>query len=437
MDKNLKILIAPWGDPAGWQETTYVLDNQKLKSKSSLKLLKQIINPDYSIVLASDTLAVEGQNYNEVKESALEKVEKFLKENNIEDINVFILPGVGKFQDRITKKEVYFKGNPTNYYYSLIFQLSNFFIKKLNLKEANTIEVYLDITHGVNYMPVMTYRALQEILSILSMFLQVNFTVYNTDPAMPFSLASEIEINIIENSKVSPNPLRKKAKNKDSISFNNKYKEDIDSLRKLEPHYEEINAFIGSIFNGFPLAVYTFFPNIDLLKNLVEKSYELFEKAISVKDNNLLKVERELNLNENFKVFTMALLISSLIKEKELLSEGKKEVSFEELESLKNNLFKFDNRLRNFLDNEIGHNLKEIIFSFKKESKLSSGWKQLSNLLGQKQGNPHKRNFLAHGGFEYNAVLVKEENGKILFKYKDEFLKTIQDYCQEGLIEGI
>jgi len=435
MDKNLKILIAPWGDPAGWQETTYALDDKKLKSKSSLKLLKQITNPDYSIILASDTLALEGQNYNEVKRSALEKVEKFLKENNIEDINVLILPGVGKFQDRITKKEVFFKGNPTNYYYSLLFQLSNFFIKNLNLKEYNAIKVYLDITHGVNYMTVMTYRALQEILSILSMFLKVRLTVYNTDPAMPFSLSNEVKINKIENSKIFPIPIRNKAKKKDLVSFNEKYKEDIFSLRNSEINLEEINAFIGSIFNGLPLAVYTFFPNIDLLKNMVEKSYELLEKATSVKNDVLLEVERELDLNEDFKIFTMVLLVSFLMKKKELIKERKKEISFEELKFLKDNLFKFDNRLKNFLDNEIGYNLEKKISPFRENSKLSSEWKQLSDLLGQKQETINARNFLAHGGFEYNAVLVKEENEKILFKYKDEFLKTIKDFCQKGLIE--
>jgi len=434
MDKNLKILIAPWGEPTGWQETTYVFNDKKLKSKSSLKLLKQEINPDYTIVLASDTLAVEGQNYNEVKESALKKIEKFLKENDIENINIFILPGVGKFQDKITKKAIYFKEKPTNYYYSLIFQLNSFFIKNLNLKEANTIEVYLDITHGINYMTVMTYRALQEILSILSMFLQVSLTVYNTDPAMPFSLASEIEINKIENSKIFSIPIRNIAKKKDLVSFNEKYREDIFSLRNQEINLEEINAFIGSVFNGLPLAVYTFFPNIDSLKNIVEKSYELLEKATSVKNDDLLEVERELNLNENFKIFTMVLLLSFLMKEKLFISERKKEISFEDLEFLKDNLFRFDNRVKNFLDNEIGYNLKEKISSFKENSKLSDEWKQLSDLLGQKQGIPHERNFLAHGGFEYNAVLVKEKNKKILFKYKDEFLETIRDYCQKGLI---
>ena len=276
MDKNLKILIAPQGDPAGWQETTYVMDKEHLKSKSSLKLLKQVINPDFCIVLASDTLAVEGSNYDEVKGSARAKIRKFFEENSIDNTEIFILPGVGKFKDRSTQKEVHFNGNPTNYYYSLIFQLSKFFIQKL--QGINSVEIHLDITHGINYMTVMTYRVLQEILSTLSIFFDVSLTVYNTDPAMPFSLSKEVKINKIENSKVLPIPIKNRAKNIDLVSFNNKYKEEILNLRNTKIRLDKINAFIGSLFNGLPLAVYTFFPDISSLKSLIKKIMHYLKK---------------------------------------------------------------------------------------------------------------------------------------------------------------
>lgn len=433
MGKDLNILIASWGDPSGWQETTYIMDNQKLSSKSSLRLLKQVIDPDFTIVLASDTLAVEGQDYNEVKKSALTKVQRFLEENSINDIDIFILPGVGRFKDRNTRKEVDFKGDPTNYYYSLFFQLSNFIFNK-DLKEFNSIKVHLDITHGINYMTVMTYRALREILSTLSMFLDVNLTVYNTDPAMPFSLSKEVKINKIENSKIFPVPIRNKANKIDLISFNNKYKEKIFALRNAKIKLEDINAFIGSIFNGLPLAVYTFFPDIYSLRNFIEKSYAQFEEKTLIKNNGVLEVERELNLNENFKIYTAVLLISTFMKEKNLLDKRKEEVSFEEIKILKDNFFTFDTRLKNFLDNEIDYNLKRDISSLKENSRLSIKWEQFFSLRGSNSGNPNKRNFLAHGGFEYNAVLVKKENEKIFFKYKEDFLNTLKKYCQEGLI---
>jgi len=113
----MDILIAPWGNPTNWSSINYKFGNLKKTSNSSLDILQEHIEPDYTIILASDTLASSGSNYTEIKENAkkliLEYIEKFnINSNNTE---VFILSGIGRFNNII------FKGKAEDYYYSLIF----------------------------------------------------------------------------------------------------------------------------------------------------------------------------------------------------------------------------------------------------------------------------------------------------------------------------
>jgi CRISPR-associated protein Csx1 len=52
----MKVVIAPWGNPKKWNEVTYVYNEQREKSKSSLSLIKKIENPDKIIIVCADTL---------------------------------------------------------------------------------------------------------------------------------------------------------------------------------------------------------------------------------------------------------------------------------------------------------------------------------------------------------------------------------------------
>ena len=308
----MKVLIAPWGNPAGWKETNYVFNNKEIKSSSSLKILQDTISPEETIILASDTLAQEGICYEEIKRNAKEKVEKYAKEFGVEKFKTIILPGIGHFQDKNTKKETHFYGNAQDYYYSLIYKLIQIFLKN---KERN-IEVHLDITHGVNYMPVLTYRALVELLGNISTLFDVKLCVYNTDPAQPFNLLEKTEINIIEDTPIMPIPFRGKASKNELIDISNLDKSQKEKInRRLTSFmdksitYNTISAFLGSIHNGLPLGIYTFFPDIYKLSAYIEKVYRVFEENIEINnETKKLVVKRKVSLKENFKVFNFAIM---------------------------------------------------------------------------------------------------------------------------------
>jgi len=42
--------------------------------------------------------------------------------------------------------------------------------------------VYLDISHGINFMPTLTYRALNEILGVLAHTRRISLEIYNSEP---------------------------------------------------------------------------------------------------------------------------------------------------------------------------------------------------------------------------------------------------------------
>lgn len=57
--------------------------------------------------------------------------------------------------------------------------------------------IHLDLTHGINYSTILTYRAIKEITELFSIFKEIKFKVYSSDPSLP-TIANKLSINIIE-----------------------------------------------------------------------------------------------------------------------------------------------------------------------------------------------------------------------------------------------
>ncbi len=101
-----------------------------------------------------------------------------------------------------------------------------------------------DATHGINWITILTYRALREILEILSYFYSVNLKVLNSDPFVREG-ADLLNINIIEETKILP-----------KISVYKDDKRPIEPYNELEDDKEkekvgkEINDFFKEIFGN-------------------------------------------------------------------------------------------------------------------------------------------------------------------------------------------
>jgi len=424
----VEILIAPWGNPKGWRETTYKYKGRQIRSKTSLKILQEVIKPDRTIIIGLDTLAEKGEKYKEVKANVEEEIKKYANEFGLSNYEVLIAPGIGTFQNGV------FRGEALDYYYYIIAKIS----LKL-LENPENLNIHLDLTHGINYSTILTYKAIKEIIEVFSIFNKVEFRAYNADPSLP-TIIDKLSINRIEDITPTPTPFAEKISQGKPLKPKNSDHEESLSLEERRELFEkelkcvkevnksEISAFIGALYNGLPLALFTFYPKKDKLRKIVLQVLKTYEKYTEVKKrNSKLEVTRKIKFEKDFKIYVLAYVIATLLDKLISASPRKKEVTLNEIKYLNENLFKFDNRLKMRIDIDI-HNIKKDI-----EGKEAKNWQIYNKLLGKPIGEPDARNFLAHSGFERNVIEVKRKDNDILIRYRQNKIKTIRDLCQRGL----
>jgi CRISPR-associated protein Csx1 len=326
-----------------------------------------------------------------------------------------------------------FNAKATDFYYHLIYELVKNVFNPNDLKNKNKLEVYLDISIGINFMPVFTYRAVKEILELLAMFIdEVYLYVYNSDPLVG-NATNELNINLVEKTQIKGNPFNTKIKSGNYII---PYKD-----------IKDVNYFIGSIYNGLPLAIYTFFPEIEL-DRILDKTFEKYLKEIdiTVDDKNVL-IDKKLSLDFSFKFTSIAYLLVSLFKQNRIINRNEEEVCFSKLKNLTKNFFKFDQRLENRIFNE----LKSIERNFKRYKNEGNSIPQyqllaIINRINCKtrsfNNGKQKRNFLAHSGINYCVVQIKEDscrrnlNLKLRYDPDKNRRSEIKQIVLTGLLEN-
>ncbi|WP_456419553.1 CRISPR-associated CARF protein Csx1 [Methanocaldococcus infernus] len=406
-----KILLAPWGFYKNWQEANYQLKDKIKKSKSSLPILYETINPDKVVIIIPDTLAtINSEKYDELIKTLKEDVTNFIKELNIDmnNLDIIISPGVGSFPNGR------FKGKLSDYYSIILYRLS----KILPIADDEDVEVHLDVTHGVNYMPVLTYRAIKELLEILAIKNDVRFYVYNSDPYSP---DTNLNINIVENVKIHPSsfisPIYSEDKKIiDYLELSGDEKKDISLklrndqvIKRFKDIKCNINAFLSSFVYGLPLVYSTFYIDHKEIEDIINKYLDLYYLKIVVDKNNKV-VERKIGFNEGFNSLIKAYFISKVCKIDKLI---KNELSLDEIRELKERLFR-NNRL---LESEINN-------IYKNSNRETNNWVLLRDLMNElKKSKFEIRNFLAHGGFEKNITEIKVDSNRIYLRYSPNYLK--------------
>jgi len=128
----MKILIAPWGNPSGWQVVDYYYEGKSKKSKDPLELIKEVENPDKIIIVIPDTLSddfvysLKDPSYTDIKTICDNLIFNFCtKELNFTPDKIIISYGFGEFNR--TK----FQGNAMDFYYKVFQELSFYFAELL------------------------------------------------------------------------------------------------------------------------------------------------------------------------------------------------------------------------------------------------------------------------------------------------------------------
>jgi len=423
-DMSERICIATWGNPQNWEDVNYVLDEDSDYGKTSLKLLQRKIEPDMTVLIGLDTLARRGSSYEEVRESAEGIYRNYLEKFGLTVDKIIIAPGVGEFKEKVDGIDInkIFIGEMSDFYSYILHELEE-------ILPIEDLEVHLDLTHGINFMPVLTYRAVMELVEIIPK--KVKLFVYNSDP---FSKGvGRLRINRVESSEIPWRPNFIKLSNSMEllrpIDLNESEKEklfkyELKEYKGAKKGIKELNAFIGSIVNGLPLALFTFYPEIELLDRCIEETMKIYNNYVEVSDEKMgIRVKRRLSFGRDFPSLIKLRLIARALRE--LGVERKSEVELAELNELREKLFQRNERMNAM----ISYDLNEI------EEKVgqAADWRKLKEFLGYK-GNYDHRNFLAHSGLERNAVEVKRENDKILLKYCEDLIKRVKEDSARGLL---
>lgn len=429
--KSMKVLISPIGDPTGYSQVTYKLSSYEPKvSRMASAVIAENIRPDKIIFVVGDTLAsaykIVDKEYENIIQNIRKEVEIFLMGELDSDSNnkyeITVAPAVGTFDNNS------FTGEMLDYYHHILHHLAS-----LLICDNTDIDMHIDITHGINYMSILCYRAVLDLLYWLALFYKVDLTVYNSDPVRKNDNPTNIKnINIIEKKRIIGRPLEELLSNnartiylnKDDISRKKQIDERLSLLKKMK---QDINAFVGSIYNGLPLALYTFYNEPSDIKNVIDITLDIFNQNIVVDVRNGLNVLRTASFTNDFKICIYAYITSRLLKERyDIKRIGNDGIDMSRIEKIKE-FFNYDERLETRIDKDI-HDIK------KNERNRIDDWTLLRKVVCKPIGEPDDRNFLAHSGFEENIIEIINRGG-IKLRYNNDHLKTLRrKLSTKGLI---
>jgi len=432
----MKLLVVSWGDFDRWSEVKYRFGDTVGVGRSTLPLLQRVIKPDWTVIVISDTLGRDFTSYEALKNDVLSRLDSFLETIGAgRELDVLIAPGVGHF------REGAFLGEAMDAYYYILYRLSQI------LPPNENLEVHFDITHGINYLTFLVYRALRDLLGISAIANDVRLRAYNSDPYVR-GISSELNINLIEDTDVYPSPLNRPVPGaskllkpaRDGGTSGKKLGFILENagiekkIREIKPW---LDSWIGSVFFGLPLAFLEEFRSPDALEDLLENVVSIWNSGIEVSPR---KVVRGIGFREGF-----ATLVKAAFQMK-VLERYRAEPPFtlEDLYEISRSIFRGSTRERAVT--EIGKIEDEAIARMKGGE--TTDWIPLKEFLGFSRANVQvkPRNFLAHAGLEVNVTEVRiaklsknpERDAKkyTQVRYADDMRAVVGRIISKALREG-
>jgi len=485
------LIIASWGRPKSrdgrwlWKEARYISEDRRylINARSSLALLTHMaleegITP-HILIIAPDTLftstnAPTPKTYHEL----LRAVESWLREctremgeetglKPIEEAEITILPGIGRFK----------RGDEE---YVFQAQLSNFrilsYLKILrHLIEGGFQEIWIDLTHGINYSTTLTYQSTIDALESLALYegltaeeTKDKLKVYNSDPYDPAKEeGQELILHEIKSTTFTSINL---PKIKD-LKRNLKSKNPISKLLKIEAEREEAKRIaaikkellktqdeaiinksksllttIGAMEKGIipPLKI-IFNPEQfrkvnEIISDLYEWIYKtMINEEISTieKSGRIIKIRRCINLKNELIQLTKSLCLANHISK--IICEKSEWAKLSELKETLEKLSKWiSGTVVTISKIEYGNIAMKTIDKLRgneiKLKELEDGIMLSKIIYGEEPFK--KRNFIAHGGLERTITKIRLkgkinlEEGNLINKAM-EFLEVT--YTDEGM----
>ena|GEM_PF-4019189 len=473
------LLVATWGSPwrnpcredpnseenFSWHRVVYVYSDEekgavrRTESRTSLKLLYDVYRPDEVHIIVCDTVACarDGDRYSVLVKRIEERYRQFIEKELGGDLAkkcwVHVVPCFGAFSNGV------FLSSPLDTYATVLYELYR--AVKRAAENAGSVKLVVDLTHGINYMPAILYRAAERIARIASFGTSVELIVVNSDPYAPSrdTGVRELRINTVEHANIlksldlhyaaklrgSTNPVYRPSSaeySKEVGRANREFRE--CSLGNL------LNLY-SAVYLGAPLAVHTYMlsePEFENVRRCVDRYFEKFrsdENVVVERSDGGLRVWRKLSVDEQ-----MIFALESLVLAESLRAAGVKSSREVELKTLEETAEKiaWSRSLHYVMKNEVssikmlicrylvkkltGVDDRKIVEKCVEVLKELSEWRTLRDIakeLGMSPGEFQYRNFIAHSGLEYNVTKVKLG---LVLSYEEKMLKDIEN-CLKSL----
>ncbi len=431
--KKLKILIAPWGDPRGWKEVEYIYRNSSIKSSTSLKILMCKIKPDRTLVIGLDTVvdnllkSFNPKIYNDIEKLARNYYMNYIRKWSLclEEEDIIVAFGKGEFSNSK------FEGNALDFYNKVIYELSTRILEVID-RETNEIEIYLDISHGINFMPVLTYRIVRQIAQILAYFSTVRFVVLNSDPYI--GGVESLTINEISNIKIRPQFYVYKKRNRPLESYeslDNEGKKEIGkklNTKECIKINDELYSFASAVMYGIPYYVYLYFPDTSAVYAMLKCVLDLHYQFIELSKSSKLLITRKVQFEKEFAELVRIRFISKLMEIRGNIKQ-KREVKLSEIKHIKDFLWDKFPIEKNRIDKEID--------DINKLQNIPQSYQVYASILGKSIGNSiDKRNFFAHAGFEHNSIELKKQGNDIFIRVNSKLEDQARGHLLNALPKG-
>jgi len=302
----LNLLIATWGSPwsnpcrpqegLSWGEVTYVgISGKEVKSRTTLPLLLEELSPEGVLILACDTVACcddlrEGRGYWDLREVVKRKYVGFVRDvlsakglsDRLSRVEVAVVPCLGRFRNGEFDVEV----SDTRLW--ILYELMDFLVSKgiKGVDGNEELNIYLDLTHGPNYVPTITYSALRSLLHHTAFSnLRVRLRTLNTDPYVR-GITDKLRVNVVEDATIqkltewqpieSDSKLGFKSRQTGAGTLNDISEKLKQISRFVEPReaselIEDMTLLYASVHLGLPLLT---------LETLNKVSYERVRKVL-------------------------------------------------------------------------------------------------------------------------------------------------------------
>ncbi|AEB95157.1 CRISPR-associated CARF protein Csx1 [Metallosphaera cuprina] len=451
----MRVLVAAWGLPT-WKKVNYCVEDTKTESSSSTLALIDKYKPDKTIIVLSLSLFARYVNKlsalvnnKTVKYCDLEKKLRNLVLNDnsygaiveIKDriekgeIEMVFAPGVGKFslgsqsQPKVlTLVENYWpptrnkvnaesQGGQTgtrgiNLYFIEVYRRVSEAIRD----SEDKLELYVDLTHGVNYMPYLTTEAVR-LAAMANAKKGVSIKVFNSDPVLvDNTLTNECyQINLVNSVNIESNYAFNQIMREVLVRDSDRFKKSVNvsclgdfkvlkSADELKRLARAANGGIFVLINHLACEIDRMLKEIDrrldisnidvsVTQNGDEIRLEYNATSVCEKDN--LSIQRILSIHSEL-AYVHAML-------KALSKINAPEVTLELLDKWAD---------------EYGDTTTSVIIKDEvdKMSEVSYLKDLLNNIMKSqdKRGKADMRNMLAHGGLEKNVIYIKikGEDGK-------------------------